>query len=317
MLIEEQEIEVRWSPKTKKHYEERGYIFTKYKDTFIVKLRDLPTGSDYKISYICDYCKEKSFRKYESYNRIKEKSVSKKDSCSKKECVNKKIKEQNLIKYGVEHHMELKDVRDKIARTNIQRYGVKNVFESQYFQDKATNTVRDKYGVDNIFQSNEFKKLCKDSNLIKYGVEHHMSLPEFQIKARNTRINNFGRYYTKASNTFVNGVACSRKQLELGEFLNGEINKEINGNVIDIYLEKLNLAIEYDGKGHNLSVVFGQITQDEFDKKEIIRNKSIINKGMTLLRVVNMSDKKFKNEIVLDFINDKLVTNELNTLVIS
>lgn len=317
MLIENQEITIKWSPKTKQHYIDRGYEFTKYKDTFNIKISDLPLGSDYEIKYICDYCGDIAYRKYEVYNKVLNKSQVKKDTCQNRKCVRIKTEEQNLLKYGVKDTMELKEVRDKIANTNMVKYGVKNVFESQKFQDKAKETIRERYGVDNVFESEEIKNQIKRGNLEKYGAEHHMSLPKYQGKARETRIKNHGKYFTKASQTFINGIACSKKQLELGKFLDGEINKSINNKVVDIYLNDLNLVIEYDGKGHNLGVVFGQITQEEFDLKENIRNKEILNEGLTILRVVNTKDKKFDNEVVLAFIVNNLIVNSLNILTIS
>ena len=317
MLVENQIISVRWAKKTKNHYIEKGYNFTQYGDTFDVHIKDLPLGSDYIIAYQCDYCNEIKYKQYQAYNAQLRKSISKKDCCPNKDCVHKKTIEQNLIKYGVESTTQLKSVKDKIKATNLKRYGVENVFESSEFQQKAINTVLEKYGENNIFKTQYFKDKVKETNLQKYGVEHHMSLDCMKEKARTTRIKNYGDYHTIASHTFVNGVACSKRQLSLGKYLCGLVNFKIDNMFVDIYMKKENLIIEYDGKGHDLSVLFGQISQDEFNQKEKHRELFFIENGYTFLRVVNTKDKDFANEIVLDYIENKLIHNEVNVLEIS
>lgn len=317
MLLENQIISVKWASKTKNYYIARGYVFTKYGDSFDVHIKDLPCGSDYVIAYKCDYCNKIKYKKYQAYNTQLKKSICKKDCCPNKDCMHQKTIEQNLIKYGVESTTYLQSVKDKIKATNLQRYGVENVFESQEFQQKAINTVLEKYGENNIFKTQYFKDKVKETNLQKYGVEHHMSLDCMKEKARTTRIKKYGDYHTIASHTFVNGVACSKRQLSLGKYLCGLVNFKIDNMFVDIYMEQENLIIEYDGKGHNLSVLFGQTSQDEFDQKERKRELFFIENGYTLLRVVNTKDQDFANELVLDYIKNKLIHNEVNVLEIS
>ena len=47
--------------------------------------------------------------------------------------------------------------------------------------------------------------------------------------------------------------------------------------------------MEYDGTGHRMSVKMGQITNEEFDKKESIREKEIINSGYKIVRISYMN----------------------------
>lgn len=51
-------VMVKWSNKTKKWYELKGYIFTKYKDEFEVKVDDLSDGSHALVDVECDGCGE-------------------------------------------------------------------------------------------------------------------------------------------------------------------------------------------------------------------------------------------------------------------
>ena len=50
-------VKIKWSPRTKKHYEELGYIYTKIGDEFEVKVEDLTKGSNEKVECFCDNCK--------------------------------------------------------------------------------------------------------------------------------------------------------------------------------------------------------------------------------------------------------------------
>ena len=50
---------VKWNGSNRKHYEEKGYIYTKHRDEFEVKIKDLPNGSQVyvKVKCDCDDCK--------------------------------------------------------------------------------------------------------------------------------------------------------------------------------------------------------------------------------------------------------------------
>ena len=47
---------IKWNPRNKKWYESRGYIFTKWKDEFEVKVEDLMNSSDVPVKIKCDGC---------------------------------------------------------------------------------------------------------------------------------------------------------------------------------------------------------------------------------------------------------------------
>lgn len=53
MLLTEKVI-VKWNSKNKKWYEDKGYIFTKMKDEFDIKVEDLTDGSHVKVQVKCD-----------------------------------------------------------------------------------------------------------------------------------------------------------------------------------------------------------------------------------------------------------------------
>lgn len=61
MIDLNQLVETSWNITTREWYESKGYTFTKYRDKFLVKAFNLPSGSTIKVKVKCDYCgKEKS-----------------------------------------------------------------------------------------------------------------------------------------------------------------------------------------------------------------------------------------------------------------
>lgn len=55
-LIVDELIEITWNMRTKSHYIDKGYLFTKIGDTFVVNSMDLPPSSKYKIKANCELC---------------------------------------------------------------------------------------------------------------------------------------------------------------------------------------------------------------------------------------------------------------------
>ena len=66
-------VKVKWSKRTKKHYINKGYIFTNYGDEFEVKIEDLSKGSISRLNCICDNCNKELDWGYTDYiNQVKE-----------------------------------------------------------------------------------------------------------------------------------------------------------------------------------------------------------------------------------------------------
>lgn len=100
MLVDDQLIEVKWNAKTKKHFEEKGYKFTKMKDSFLVKVQDLTQWSKVKVKIQCDFCQEIVYRPYSSLLVSRKRDIEKtvcKDAC--KECSGKKNSENAGTQY--------------------------------------------------------------------------------------------------------------------------------------------------------------------------------------------------------------------------
>jgi hypothetical protein len=112
MLVLPQTIQIKWTYKNKSHYQQKGYIFTKYNDIFEVNVLDLQHKSHKKVMVICDYCLEKLYKKYCCYNR--QRKIIQKDAC--KNCQHLKRRDVFIKKYGVENPSYLQDVIEKIVK---------------------------------------------------------------------------------------------------------------------------------------------------------------------------------------------------------
>lgn len=92
MLLENQLIKVKWSSKNKKYYTNKGFVFTKFNDEFLVKVEDLNPNSSIKIKVICDYCGKEYEILYQHY--VRSMKTSSKNACQK--CSGIKVAEQTL-----------------------------------------------------------------------------------------------------------------------------------------------------------------------------------------------------------------------------
>jgi len=136
-----------------------------------------------------------------------------------KKCTNNntKINIQNTCfkKYGVDHTLQVKDIREKGKNTIIQKYGVENISQnnniklqkketcfknhgveissqSDKIKEKIKQTCLGKYGVENPFQNNKIKKKIKQTCLEKYGVENPQKNDKIKEKTVETNIQKYG-----------------------------------------------------------------------------------------------------------------------------
>lgn len=93
-MIVKQKVKVKWGGRTRKHYEDLGYTYTKKDDVFYVFADELTKSSNVVIEFICDYCGTKASKRLDSLMAAR--NVIPKDSCQ--ECSSRKHYEALLIK---------------------------------------------------------------------------------------------------------------------------------------------------------------------------------------------------------------------------
>ena len=92
-------VKIKWNSRTKKHYEELGYIYTKMGDEFEVKVEDLTKGSEAKVECKCDGCDECLIWTYKNYNKcVKDKRRTYCNKCASRIIVSKKLQKIKTTK---------------------------------------------------------------------------------------------------------------------------------------------------------------------------------------------------------------------------
>lgn len=95
-MIITKSVELCWNPTNKQYYVDLGYVFTRFREKFTIKIEDLQPNSSAKITIECDYCKKNIIRKYSRHQELHIQSLSKKDSCQN--CGKLKQREEADIK---------------------------------------------------------------------------------------------------------------------------------------------------------------------------------------------------------------------------
>lgn len=231
-------------------------------DIIVVKVEDLPKQSKAKVNVQCDYCKTTKWIAYADYL----KSIEKYDTYSCNKCLHYKTERTNLSKYGVSNYSSTLDCKEKVKNSFLKHYGVDNGAKAHEVKIKTYNT-----------------------NLRRYGVSNTMQSSEVRAKANKTLCKN-GTQKT------------SKQQLYLHSIYGGEINYPIKYYATDICFPEEKIVIEYDGGGHDLRVVLGRLTQEEFDNKEMIRNIIIKKEGYRRINILSKKDFLPSDQILLQML---------------
>lgn len=166
-------------------------------------------------------------------------------------------------------------------------------YECDYCGEIFTRSVQS----NNRSKKNNLKDACskccrtkraKETCIEKYGVDNPMKVEEIQKKCEDSKnVQNFyGKNYT--SSGFEKGIPVSKAQYNLKEMLQDfELNYHYKKYYIDLVYK--NIAIEYDGKGHDLGVRMNKITIDDFMDKEKKKEQDILS-NFRLLRIIDKKD---------------------------
>ena len=230
--------------------------------------------------------------------------------------VKDKIKQTCKERYGVEYTFQSKEIKDKIKQTCNEKYGCDYASQSEEIRNKIKETCKQRYGVDCASKSSEIKNKMKETNNKKYGGNAPACSEEVQRKMQQTMLKKYGvehalqnrELLNKALDSFqFNGTGpCSRAQRYINYILNGNLNKHMCGSLVDIYIEKENIVIEYDGSGHFLGDIINgnKIPSKEALLKEKEREEKIINNGCKIIRFIATKDRIPLDEVILNLVNE-------------
>lgn len=333
MLLTE-EVKIKVSPKTIDHYLSLGYkipmkrasesyskIYHKeyvydFSTPITVNVKDLTKGCKAEVNVLCDYCQEEiMLMAYATY--LKSLEHINKNSCKK--CRGKKEEEYFFMRYGVKNPSQLDEFKEKYRITCIEKFDTDNYFKTKEFDKKRTETMNLKYGVKYPLQSKEIQEQCKDTCINKYGVSNPAKSQDIKDKMAITNIKRYGgiapakslEVRKKMSETlYTNGTVLTSKQqtyifnLYKSTDSTTELNYPVSYYNVDICFPEEKLIIEYDGGFHNGNVKTGKMTQEEFNKKEIIRNNIIKKEGYNQMRIISTKDLLPSDQVLLQMLYD-------------
>jgi len=208
------------------------------------------------------------------------------DYISQSEEIQTQIRNTNMQHFGVENPMQSEEIKEKGRITSLQRYGAVYYTQTDEYKQKVKSTNQEKYGVDWYLSLKEPHEFSKQVCLEKYGVEYPIMLKVFRDKARQTMYNN-------------KTAPCSTQQKFLSNFYKYELNYLVGNCFLDMVCLKDMIYIEYQGSGHDLRVKMGDITQDEFNKKEMNRGYFLSKQGWKRIEIISTKDKLPSNLILL------------------
>lgn len=292
MGIITKEVQVKPRGKTIQYYKDKGYD-AKYNQYLTVNVEDLPSESHIIIEAKCDICGEIRKIKYRDYNKI---ILNGGYYCCNK-CFYNKVIVTNRTKYGCDNVMQDKDIYLKQSKSLEQKYGVSTPLKNNEIKNKVESTMMKKFGAKCSFMSKDLQAKIRESLVKKYGVEFPTKSPEVRKRVANTLYKN-------------STTPTSRQQLYIYNlyYINNDnrpyLNYPISYYNADICFPDEKLNIEVDFGGHNLVVKLGQLTQEEFNRKEIIRNNVIKKEGYKQMRIISENDKLPSDQILLQMLQD-------------
>lgn len=130
---------------------------------------------------------DKSKRNYSPFCGIKCKGTS--------SVIKNKVKQTNLIKYGVENVSSLNEVKNKKIEKSIEKYGVRHTLQSKEVRDKGIETIKKRYGTEHPLQNKDIINKIKKTLMIRYGVDNVSKNKDIQEKKKNTNLKKYNRIY--------------------------------------------------------------------------------------------------------------------------
>lgn len=230
-----------------------------------------------------------------------------------------------LKKYGYKSPQQVPEIKEKTAETNIKEYGFITPAKNEKVKQKTENTNLDKYGFKTPFQNEEVKKRIIETNLKRYGVTNPAKLEEIQKRIKKTNLKKFGiECLLELKEIRDKGIAVIKKnksfnksdeELKFWKYLKEFDPKTENhvehpeiGHIIDFYMPKYDLWIQYDGvywhgKIHRTNITRQALKIAKTIKRDEFQNKNIPN----LIR--------FWSDHVLDSIENGTVLNLIKTKI--
>lgn len=256
-MVITKELENKWCPANKKHFEDLGYKFTYMKDSIIVKFEDMPHNSDKFIEIKCDYCSKIFKKQIKKYYRGK--TIIDKDCCDK--CRLIKSTEARFEKYGtlsayvndntVEKHKER--YRNTIGKEIFEK--IKNIFKERDYTLISHEYINNETPIEYICnkhkehgkQSITWVHLQSGEGCYYCGLDKHKGMNNGNWNGGTTSLNHYLRHAIKP--WIKDSLENSNYRCDISNYNGSLVVHHLNKNFKEIveetlYITKLDIRQE-------------------------------------------------------------------------
>lgn len=194
------------------------------------KIKSINTENNYNL--LQNFCKENTVELLEDYSSIFiNRNTLIKGKCKTSNCVNifekslrslfklkdycydcskelgkEKGKNTFIEKYGCNHPMKNKEIKEKLTKAIQEKYGVSHISKLDKIKIQKKKKSVDKYGVDYPLQCPEIRKQIIATNKEKYGCENPMQNVEIRDKVKKTVQERYGVDYACQDSTIKDKI---------------------------------------------------------------------------------------------------------------
>jgi len=179
-------------------------------------------------------------------------------------------------KYGSDHHLASKQVREKISRTTKEKYGVDNVASLKSIKDKQKETTLKRYGVEHAMQCSEvYTKQVKSAGKGPSKLELFFN----EHTCKNVVFTGYGGRYIRVKKSVVKGGKEFRNLIPDFMILNDKLSEEGNRlsqerKPLDSRIFRSKYVIELFGDYYHGESLIG-VNKEEHEKQVIEAYDSI------------------------------------------
>ena len=238
--------------------------------------------------------------------------------------IRKKIEQHNIEKYGVSNPYQSAEVQSKIRQTMLDRYNAEYALQSEEIKEKMKQTNLERYGCEYPYQNDAVKQKIKENRTLK--MEEFMALNHCVPVRQLLKIYGTGwyqsNYFKDLEILMNNGIAYVKEEdipkikeyasvihksnyenelyqlfRSLGvTFIRPHDRTAIKPLELDIYVESLNLAIEFNGTYWH-SIEAG--TEKDYHLKKSLMCR---DKGIRLIHIYEFEDFEKQKQLLKDLI---------------
>ena len=311
MVNEKQIMPIAWNNANRRHFENKGYSYTKQGDIFYPRIKDFSHGADYPIAIVCDECGQPYSQSYCFYRKRRDQKHEIKDVCQQcKQMIQSGKYYANCLKQCNLHGYTLLSTPNDMKRnsSNIEyicpRHGVQTIKEHNMEYGKGCRKCA------NEANAQKYKKETKEvskhiekcggilMNPLEYVNQAKKNLLISCPLCKHPFVTSY-RVFTQHGGQLCNG--CSDGKRSIGEkYIKQYLDehkleyieqywfpdcRDVNPLPFDFYLPSENLIIEFDGRQHFGETGYFSYSYEETHRHDEIKNNYCKSHNITLIRI--------------------------------